>query len=110
LAEDHQTITGEPGMNENSDTPTNKRNIWIRGLFMLLMALVYHVFGTVMLIVSFIQFVMVLLVDKPNARLVSFGRSLGSYLQQIVNFLTFVTEEMPFPFDDWPSGDGPPIQ
>jgi hypothetical protein len=99
------TITGEPAMNDTPDTPINRRNIWIRGLFMLLMALAYHVFGTVVFIVTVIQFVMMLLNDKPNARLVSFGRSLGRYLQQIVNFLTFVTEEMHFPFSDWPSGD-----
>ncbi len=91
-------------MNEDSDTTTNKRNIWIRGFFMLLMALVYHVAGTVMFIVAFIQFVMVLLSDTPNARLVSFGRSLGRYLQQIADFLAFATEEMPFPFSDWPAG------
>ena len=92
-------------MNENSDTTTNKRNIWIRGLFMLLMALAYHVFGTVVFIVTVIQFVMMLLNDTPNAHLVSFGRSLGRYIQQIVNFLTFATEEIPFPFNDWPSGE-----
>jgi hypothetical protein len=92
-------------MNENFGTPINKHNIWIRGLFMLLMALAYHVSGTVMFIVAVIQFVMMLLADKPNARLVSFGRSMGRYLQQIVNFLTFATEDMPFPFNDWPTGD-----
>jgi Domain of unknown function (DUF4389) len=92
-------------MNEDSDTTTNQRNIWIRGLFMLLMALAYHVSGTVIFIVTVIQFVMRLLVDKPNARLVSFGRNMGRYLQHIVNFLTFATEEMPFPFNDWPTGD-----
>ena len=92
-------------MNEDPDTTANKRNIWLRGFFMLLMALVYHVTGTVMFIVAFIQFVMVSLSDTPNARLVSFGRSLGRYLQQIAYFLTFASEEMPFPFDDWPSGE-----
>jgi len=90
-------------MNENSVTPTNKRNIWIRGLFMLLMFLAYHICGTVLCIVTVFQFVMVLLSDTPNERLVLFGRSLGRYLQQIADFLTFATEQMPFPFNDWPS-------
>ena len=90
-------------MNENSVTPTDKRNIWIRGLFMLLMFLALHVCGTVLSIVTVIQFVMVLLNDTPNTRLVSFGRSLGRYLQQIADFQTFATEEMPFPFNDWPA-------
>jgi hypothetical protein len=72
---------------------------------MLLLILAYNITGTVMFIVTVIQFVVVLLADKPNDRLVSFGRSLGRYLQQIVNFQTFATEEMPFPFNDWPAGD-----
>lgn len=90
-------------MTENPDTTTNKRNIWIRGLFMLLMGFAFQVSGTVLCIVTVIQFVMVLLGDTPNPRLVLFGRSLGRYLQQIADFLTFSTEEMPFPFKDWPS-------
>ena len=52
----------------NHDT---KRNIWVRGLFMLLMALAYQVTGTLMFVVTIIQFVMMLLNDAPNARLVS---------------------------------------
>ena len=91
-------------MTENSDAPGNKRNVWIRGLFMLLMAIAFHVCATVLGFVTVIQFVIALLTDAPNTRLVSFGRSMGSYLQQIVDFLTFATEEMPFPFSEWPAG------
>lgn len=89
-------------MNEEA---TGKRSIWMRGLLMLLMALIYHVIGTVLFVVTVIQFVIALLNDEPNARLASFGRGMGRYLQQIVLFLTFATEEIPFPFNDWPSGD-----
>lgn len=92
----------------NQDQTMNhdaKRNIWARGLIMLLMALAYQVTGTLMFVVTVIQFVMMLLNDAPNARLVSFGRDLGRYLQQIANFLTFASEEIPFPFSDWPSGE-----
>ncbi len=81
------------------------RNIWLRGLFMLLMALAYQMSGTLLFFVTLVQFVFVLLVGTPNARLISFGRSLGGYLRQIVSFLTFVTEDVPFPFSPWPSGD-----
>jgi len=77
----------------------------MRGLFMLLMALAYQVAGTLLLIVAVIQFVMVLLTSAPNKQLVEFGRSLGRYFQQIVNFLSFVTEQMPFPFSEWPAGE-----
>jgi len=87
------------------NTETGKRKIWVRGFFMLLMALVYQVTGTVMFIVTIIQFVLALLSDEPNDRLVSFGRSLGKYLQQLAHFLTFASEQVPFPFSEWPSGD-----
>ena len=92
-------------MNDISDASGNKRNIWMRGLFMLLMAFAFHVCVTVLFFVTVIQFVIVLLNDISNARLASFGRGMGSYLRQIVNFLTFATEEMPFPFSEWPAGE-----
>lgn len=92
-------------MNENSVAPINNRNIWVRGLFMLLMVLILHVAGTVLFIVALIQFAMVLMNGAPNERLVSFGRSLARYLRQVVNFMTFATDETPFPFNDWPTDD-----
>ena len=36
--------------------------------------------------------------------LAGFGQSLATYTYQIVMYLTFNTEEQPFPFADWPSG------
>ena len=92
-------------MTENTYAPDSKRNIWIRGLFMLLMGIAFQVCETVLCFVTVIQFVITLLNDTPNIRLVSFGRSMGSYLRQIVNYLTFATEEMPFPFGEWPAGE-----
>ncbi len=86
-------------------TTEGKRNIWVRGLYMLLMALAYQISGTLMFIVAIFQFLMTLVNDTPNIRLLLFGRNLGRYFQQIVYFLTFASEEVPFPFNDWPSGN-----
>ncbi len=91
-------------MTGNTDTPASKRNTWIRGLYMLLMALVFHVTVTVMFVIAVIQFILAMLSDAPNERLMAFGRNLGIYLRQIASFLTFASEELPFPFSDWPSG------
>lgn len=92
-------------MDKLSESTGGKRNIWMRGLLMLLMGLAFQVCGTVLCIVTVIQFVIVLLSEAPNVRLLAFGRSLGAYLRQIVNYLTFVTEEVPFPFSEWPSAE-----
>ena len=92
-------------MNDTPDTPAIRRNIWLRALFMLLMALAYHLASTVLWFVTIIQLLIVLMNDHPNGRLVSFGRGIGRYLQQLANYLSFATEDVPFPFSDWPAGD-----
>ena len=91
-------------MKKKSEPSDNKVNVWLRGLYMLLMMLVLHIFGTVLVVVAIIQFVIVLMNDAPNERLVTFGRNLGIYLRQIAHFLTFASEEVPFPFSEWPAG------
>jgi hypothetical protein len=92
-------------MNVTPDSSGNRRNIWLRGLFMLLLGIAFQLCRTVLCVVTVIQFVIVLLNDAPNPRLASFGSSMGSYLRQIVSFLTFATEEKPFPFSEWPAGE-----
>lgn len=89
-----------------SDYPvTVRRNIWMRGLLMILMALAYQLGSTLLFLLAVIQFVLALLNDAPNSRLMAFGRSLGRYQGQIANFVTFAAEEPPFPFADWPASD-----
>lgn len=90
-------------MSQITESSDHKRGIWKRGLFMLLMGLAFNVCGTVLCIVAVIQFVIVLMLDEPNPRLLSFGRQLATYLRQIADYLTFVSETLPFPFSDWPT-------
>ena len=80
-----------------------RRSIWVRGLYMLLMAFAYHLSGALMGIIAVTQFIFSLFTGKPNSHLVAFAQNLALYFQQNVNFLTFVTEQIPFPFSDWPS-------
>lgn len=84
---------------------TVRRNIWLRGLLMILMGLAHQLASTLLFAVAFIQFVLALVSDTPNSRLMAFGRSLGRYQGQNANFLSFATEEPPFPFTDWPASD-----
>lgn len=89
-----------------TDTPANphdKRSIWLRGLLMILMAVAFHICATLLALGAIVQFVLALLSDTPNARVIAFGQSLGLYLSQIADFVSFATEEAPFPFSAWPS-------
>jgi len=92
-------------MSEFPSEPQPQRNIWLRGLLMILMLLAYQLTSTLLWCVALIQFVLALLNNSPNSRLMSFGRSLGLYQGQIANFISFATQDPPFPFTDWPSND-----
>lgn len=90
-------------MDQHPVETTARRSLWTRLLLMILMAIAYSLSGTVLFIVALIQIGFTLFTGTPNPHLFSFSRSLGLYFQQIVSFQTFVTEDLPFPFNDWPS-------
>lgn len=88
-------------MTDDSGNGPGMRPVWVRGLYMLLMAILWHVAEVVLFTVAIVQFVFALL-GGPNERLTAFGASLASYLQQAAAYLTFASDELPFPFSDWP--------
>jgi hypothetical protein len=92
-------------MNDESIESKAGRSIWMRGLLMILMALTYQLVSALLFCAAVIQFVLALVSDGPNARLMALGRSLGRYQSQVADFISFATEDPPFPFADWPSSD-----
>ena len=79
------------------------RAIWLRGLFMLLFVAIYHLAAGVIAAVAVVQFVVALFNGSPNPRLSEFGEQLARYFYQIARFLTFRSDDKPWPFMDWPS-------
>ena len=79
-----------------------RRSIWLRLVFMIVMGVAYSVAEFVTLVVVVFQFLTSLFTGKPNDRLNRFGRNLAHYFQQITVYMTFATEEKPFPFASWP--------
>lgn len=75
---------------------------WLRGLFMLLFFVVYEVTEMLVIFVAIIQFLFSIFTGKSNTNLRSFGDSLSQYAQQMVTYLSYNSEEKPFPFADWP--------
>ena len=80
-----------------------KKQTWLRGLYMVLFAVIYSVAEMVIAAVAILQFLLTLVTGKTNSRLLQFGRSLSLYVYQIMLFLTFNQEELPYPFSEWPS-------
>jgi Flp pilus assembly protein TadB len=100
---------------ENEDLPVDtseqnlvKKNIrsqstWLRLFFMLVVTFLYGVTRVVVAAVVVIQFFWVLFTADTNEELKQFGQQLAYYTYQIIRYLTFNTDERPFPFElEWP--------
>lgn len=77
---------------------------WMRGLNIILFAIIYSVTEIVIALVVVFQFLSVLLTHKTNDKLLSLGMNLSTYIFQILSYVTFNTNERPFPFSDFPDG------
>ena len=82
------------------------RATWLRALFMLLFVVIYSIAEIVIAAVVLFQVFSVLFTGGTNERLLILGQNLSTYVYQIMLFLTFNSDEHPYPFGDWP--DGPP--
>jgi len=69
---------------------------------MLLFVFAYSAAEVVMGIVVLIQLIITLVKGSTNDRLKVFGKQVALYIYDVMLFLTFNTEEMPFPFTAWP--------
>ena len=88
---------------QNTEIVTDPRQaVWIRGLFMILFMIIGNVAAWLIAAVAVFQFLFVIITGKQNPQLASFAGGLSRFVYQIAKFLTFGTEEKPFPFTDWP--------
>ncbi len=84
------------------------RTTWWRALYMLLFMVIYGVAELVIAAVVLFQLFSVLFTGATNERLETLGQNLSTYIYQIMLFLTFNSDEHPYPFGEWP--DGPPTE
>jgi hypothetical protein len=95
----------EQGLEQN----IKSRSTWLRLLFMILFIVLWGISRLVILAAVILQFFWVLFTGQTNSRLGRFGLSLATYSYQIILYLTYNSEEQPFPFAEWPIGPpGPP--
>jgi hypothetical protein len=92
----------EKTMSSDLKENVSNTNTWGRALFMILFGIIYSVAEVVLVAVIVIQFLFVLFSSDKNERLLHFGKELSTFIYQVFLYLTFNTEEKPFPFADWP--------
>ena len=91
-------------MNDEIKQNIKDRNTWLRGLYMLFFLVCYSVAKVIIFTIIIVQFILSLLTGKVNDRLVKLGQSLSTYLYQVLTFLTFNSNQHPYPFGAWPKG------
>ena len=90
-------------MNPDIKDHIKARETWLCGFFMLLFVVIFNVAEILLLAVAGFQFLCVLFTGQANSRLVDFGSSLSRFVFEVARFLSYNTEDKPFPFKDWPA-------
>jgi len=93
-------------MNGDIKENVTRRDIWLRLVYMVIMSIAFSLAEFIMFTVVAFQFFSKLFTARTNDQLTGFGRNLARYLQQITVYLTFASEELPFPFATWPDEPG----
>jgi len=97
---DNESISKESVKEHAKDVDT-----WVRGLFIIIFGVIlYFVFGIIWLLVVF-QFITKVITGGLNKQLSDFSGGLTQYALQILLYITFQSEERPFPFSPWPSSN-----
>ena len=82
-----------------------RRSTWVRLLFMVVFVAIYGITRIVFGAVVVFQFLWVLFTAETNKQLTVLGQSLATYTYQIMRYLSFNSEDKPFPFKaEWPTG------
>ncbi len=99
-----QILFQETQMNEKTKATLTNMDTWKRGLFMVVFSIISGVAKLIVTLVAIFQFVTLLFKGQINKAVLPLGQNLSTYLYQITLFLTFKTDEMPFPFLSFPDG------
>lgn len=76
---------------------------WLRIAFMLVFAVVlYLVIAPIILVLMLAQAIFTIVTGDDNDNLRKFGAALSQYIYQILQYLTFNSDEKPFPFSEFP--------
>ena len=77
---------------------------WTRFLFMVICSILVWLASIVGSVVVVFSFLMVLFTGEVNRELRDVGQSIATYIYENIRYLTFNTDDRPFPFGGkWPS-------
>ena len=85
----------------------SERVTWVRLFYMVVFVVIVNIAQLAIAAIVVVQFLLRLATGEVHERLRTLGGTLGAYVHQIIAFLTYHSEDMPYPFGDWPKAEAP---
>ena len=93
-------------MDELIESRLKRGDHWLRMVIALVyFGLLFYLVKTVIGVVLLTQFVLSIFTGKVNRRLVDFTGDLNRFSYHVLQYLTWNSNDRPFPFSDWPGPD-----
>ena len=91
-------------INEDSIKQNVKdKDTWLRFVYLVVFGFAFYLSIILTFATSFFQFLAKLFGGNSFAGLSEFGLNLGTYQAQVTHYLTFASDEKPFPFAQFPA-------
>ncbi len=85
-------------LSENIKEPSIWVNFFLKVIYLIFLNFIIPFFG----FITLLQFLFSLGSKKPNDNLISFSKKISIYIYQIINFITYSSDERPWPFNSFP--------
>jgi hypothetical protein len=89
-------------MKEEMRENLRDEGIWLRGVFMLFFLIAYNIAEVLIVLITLFQFVTVLLTRRVNETVLRLGNNLSIFAFEVFQYVTFNSNDRPFPFSPWP--------
>lgn len=76
---------------------------WARLFFIIVYFFIKKIVDFIILLIAVLQFLFKTFTSQTNVQLLSFSKSLSYFAYQILLYITYGSDERPFPFSEWPN-------
>ena len=85
-------------LTENIKEPSICVNFFLKVVYLVFLNFIVPFLG----FITLLQLLFSIGSKKPNENLVSFSKKISSYIYQIINFITYSSDQRPWPFNSFP--------
>ena len=76
-------------------------NVWLHGLWVLILLVLAHLAQTVLGICALLQFLWMIFVRQRNVHIAVFGQQIANWLATTARFVSGASDKKPFPWSAW---------